>query len=63
MTIEPMLTGEMPANALVARVIEEAGNRDGLRHLRRPHRPDRLGAQHIPSVLHPHGASARGVAG
>src|SRR5262249_37422113 len=25
MTIEPMLTEEMPANALVARVLEEAG--------------------------------------
>jgi hypothetical protein len=41
MAIEQMLTEEMPASALVARVLEEA-DRNGLRHFRRPYRPDRL---------------------
>ena len=54
MPIEPMLTEETPANALVARVLEEAGIEMCLWHLRRPYRPYRVGPRQC-AELGPHG--------
>ncbi len=61
MTVERMLTEEEPAADLVGRVLQEAGIEYRVRHLRRPHRPHRLGPAQVPELA-PHGAGARGVA-
>ena len=53
MPIEPMLTEETPASALVARVLEEAGIEMVFGISGRPYRPHRVGPQQLPE-LDPH---------
>ena len=62
MTIERMLTEEQPAGDLVGARAAGSRHRDGVRHLRRPYRPDRLGACSKIPELGPHRAGARGIA-